>query len=229
MRSADSTHIPVNAGTPGLSLAGGTLRKQIPLEGTDMPTVPETDHTTPLSVYLAGRITNHERDWRRHIIENVATTEVGPIEDYPASIESSPGLWAWDSHKCVIPGVGITGPFFIEGEGHDGMHGDNTHGVGDEYQIGTAKTGTRRDTVVKLCRRAIASSDLVYCWLEADAREAYGTLWELGYAAGLGKPIIIASATYPVVPEDLWFAAQNANLIYARNPLAGLLTVAGAL
>lgn len=184
-----------------------------------------TNPTRPVRVYLAGKITNHENDWRRHIIGNVATSDIlasGPSGN--ATQDTHPVLWGWDERPSTIPGVTITGPFFIEGEGHDGQHGSNLHGVGEygnSWEKPRALTSERRENVVRLCRSAIGKSDLVYVWTDG-LDTAYGTLVEIGYAVAMGKPVIMAPGLPP--ETDQWFAEciTRAPQLWTEDPLGGL-------
>lgn len=209
-----------------------------------------TNFTNPVRVYLAGKIANHENDWRRHIVSNVGITVKGPrrlhdlIGDVRpgttlASQESLPSQWRWDARASLIPGVDITGPFFIEGEGHDGQHGDDLHGVGEygnvwgepDCECGhcgglTGLSRDRQQRTVDLCMDAIKSSDLVFVWAE-NLDTAYGTLAEIGYAIGVGKPVVAALPDYRWSCSergDQWFAmTMLSNVVSAENPQDGLV------
>ena len=90
------------------------------------------------------------------------------------------------------------GPFFL-GNNH-GCFDENKYHMVDICSYGEV---TQRD-VVDVCTRQIASADLVFAWLGSDSHEAHGTLTEIGYAKGLGKPVIVAST--PSDSKETWFA-----------------------
>lgn len=90
------------------------------------------------------------------------------------------------------------GPFFL-GDNH-GCWNHNQYHMIDELSYGEI---TKRD-VVDVCKRQIASADLVFAWLGADSHEAHGTLAEIGYAKGLGKFVIVSSKFSD--SQETWFA-----------------------
>jgi len=90
------------------------------------------------------------------------------------------------------------GPFFL-GDNHGGFANPGHHMI-DENSYGEV---TQRD-VVDVCKRQIASADLVFAWLGSDSHKAHGTLTEIGYAKGLGKPVFVASAESD--SKETWFA-----------------------
>ena len=66
----------------------------------------------PLRVYLAGKITNHENDWRRGIVDQVGTVSLsrrlreGSIHHTTQS--DDPFDWEWGTVASNWPGVEIT-------------------------------------------------------------------------------------------------------------------------
>lgn len=70
------------------------------------------------------------------------------------------------------------------------------------------------------CTQAIDDSDLVFAWL--DDPSAFGSIWELGYAAGRG---IHTAVGMPVDfdASDLWFSVYGAGQCYrASDPYEAL-------
>lgn len=90
------------------------------------------------------------------------------------------------------------GPFAL-GDNH-GCLNDNQYHMIDEFSYGEV---TQQD-VVDVCKRQIASADLVFVWLGSDSDKAHGTLAEIGYAKGLGKLVFVAST--PADSKETWFA-----------------------
>lgn len=91
-----------------------------------------------------------------------------------------------------------TGPFFL-GDNHGCLNSSKYHML-DECSYGEIS----QKTVVEVCKRQIASADIFFAWLSADSNEAYGTLAEIGYAKGLGKPVYVACK--PDDGAETWFA-----------------------
>lgn len=221
-----------------------------------------------MQVYLAGKIQEHESDWRRDIVHDVATYDAVRLAKYDpddkwASLQlewdgncnqGSSGVdrWSWPIRHSLIPDVDITGPFFIEGEGHDGMHGSGRHGTGEYGGWHQSLSSERQFKTTQLCRMAINASDLIYVWLGQQPSEyqeppkwnsAYGTIFEMGFAAALGKTIVVAREE-PIdgracnctgghdgcicgsedLRRELWFPLFHAkHLVQAGNAKDGLL------
>lgn len=97
------------------------------------------------------------------------------------------------------------GPFFVRCD-HGCYHGPGSHGAGGDM-VPCPDDPPPRSEVASACLRQVAGADVVYVRL--DHREAFGTLVEVGYAAALGKPIVL-----DVVPgfdtSDFWFVQELA-------------------
>lgn len=160
----------------------------------------DTSQNSPLKFYLAGKI--HKNDWRG--LRGWGWGNIDPIGSNPD---------AWDNatwEPTELSGGIVTGPFFISDD-HGCAHGPNTHGVaaGEDGFCGDAYDSPRRATVHRLCVTAIEEAEVVLAWLgDDDATTAYGTLYELGYAKGLGKTIIIGTDRHQ---DDLWLAFEGAD------------------
>lgn len=189
------------------------------------------DMTTPRErVYLAGRITKH--GWRIPLLGGDARAATM----LPADWE---GSWPVLERK-VLGAHDYVGPYFV-GCDHGCGHGPATHGTlgvennteggpgwWDPWEcMGLAPSTAKVNMAIKdHCRTAIEVSTLVFAWI--TDLEAYGTLWELGYAAGRGKAVVIAMPLElkdaPWVRE-LWFAYTGVLLIFASEPGAALKAV----
>lgn len=160
------------------------------------------------NVYLAGRISGDTGKWRSEVIEDWGTLNRccgGRIEDVEA-----------DPFEFFLPDgrtVWFNGPFWTDiYGGHGGGVGPHAasgwSGIedvgGGSYDFAWASIDPARLTAD--IRSWIAASDLVFAWL--DSREAYGTLVELGYAAGTGKIVVVAA---PHLDRELWLAASFAH------------------
>jgi len=72
----------------------------------------------------------------------------------------------------------------------------------------------------RLCLEAVRKSDMVFAWI--DDPTCYATLFEMGYAHGLGIHTVVA---YPkdFDKSELWFTTCCADdVIEATNPIMGL-------
>lgn len=177
-------------------------------------------------LYFAGKIAMH--DWRHGL---------GDIAHYGGGIVPKD---FGPARTCLGDSIGeeitYVGPFFA-GCDHGCAHGSSGHG-----QVGGCNSGDRNVTAAR-CLEQVASADLVFAWLDelkpdSTQSTAYGTLVEVGYALGLGKPVVVASAHAPYGPDsghhqvdrhtvdDLWFAWTLASArIVAPTPEAALKVV----
>lgn len=153
------------------------------------------------NIYLAGKISSC--DWRQELID----------------IRNN----FWGDEKFLIregysldynDDITIVGPFFLSCD-HGCYHGDNSHGVGlnNYYEDGTPydcygenDLFTEKE-VYNICIEQIKKSDIVFAYI--DETSCYGTLFELGYAASIGKDIIILY-DYKFPSNDMWFINRAA-------------------
>lgn len=168
-----------------------------------------------LRFYLAGKISH--TDWR-----NVR----GGPDDWEGIGNRKDG---WEHHSWTPlerDGDIISGPFFLADD-HGCAHGPTTHGnnLGNEYNcfdILSTRSLISRKNVYRLCCEAIASCDVVLAWLGTEdgtaETTAYGTLFELGYAASQGKEIIIGTDFPERTCKELWFAFQSASVYVLKGP-----------
>lgn len=118
-------------------------------------------------------------------------------------LKALPADGTWPLMDASILGLhGYTGPYFRKIE----------KTAGDQ-------TPTK---VHRLCLSAVMQSDLVYAWV--DDVTAYATIYEMGYAAALGKFTAVA---YPTSFDrsELWFmSCCSDEIIEATGPITGLHT-----
>ncbi len=100
------------------------------------------------------------------------------------------------------------GPFFRACD-HGCNHGPGTHGVAI---IGCDGLEISRRAVFGQNQAALASADLVFAYI--DAPDAYGTIWELGWAACAGIPAYLLFSP-GVHHDDFWYASLAS---LARRP-----------
>lgn len=160
-------------------------------------------------VYLAGKI--QKNDWRHGLFPAIGVDGLEP--------DGTPMLMGGDlvrgSFECC-------GPFFQDCD-HGCFHGSGEHGLGavtGGCGSGNSEIQIDRDRVVQLCLGWIDMADVVFCYL--DGPDPYGTLFELGYAAGKGKPIFVAfEALQDRIDEfdwlnmwkHAWFLRHKANMV----------------
>jgi hypothetical protein len=157
-------------------------------------------------VYLAGKISS--KGWREELIpirNNFSGNEKSKIRNgYTLKYNDE---------------ITIVGPFFLSCD-HSCYHGDNSHGVGlnnyyedndgtpyDCYGY-TTDLFTEKE-VYNICIEQIKKSDIVFAYI--DDLTCFGTLFELGYAASIGKDIIILY-DYKFPSNDMWFINRAAKI-----------------
>lgn len=159
-----------------------------------------------MRIYLAGKISKN--GWRFDLVDGLRSAR-----DWNNAF---PVL-----RNAIFGEHDYVGPFFI-GCDHGCYHGEATHGVGldqGRYCV-EVDPALDRQAVVNLCFKAIHTADLVFAWI--DSETAYGTLVEIGYALGLGKPVYVCFASGLTITQDMWFAAAAAHRVTAACPRDGL-------
>jgi hypothetical protein len=132
----------------------------------------------PIKVYLAGKI--RKNDWRHTIFRDLGSD--GFTRDGMPILRRDNER---DGFLCC-------GPFFIDCD-HGCFHGPGEHGIGIESGgcgSGSNELVLTRQRAIKLCRGWIDECDVVFCYL--DGSNAFGTIFELGYAGAKEKPIFLA-------------------------------------
>ncbi len=177
------------------------------------------------SVYLAGRISGGNGNWRSEIVPG---WQVGGGATWWKDKGHS-GKWAtgstddpydWSSRIidndaiAVCPDgrtIAYSGPLWLDvWGGHGG--GLGPHALADDWvddDLGACRI-TKPNKVINEIRAAILGTSLVFAWI--DSREALGALIEVGYACAKG----FGEARYVVVamPEwdrELWVAGYMAD------------------
>ncbi len=162
--------------------------------GTDNRREPQQ----PLRVYLAGKVGKH--DWRHQIVPD--------LRNAANAYETPPGHPDF-GNPFRFGRFLYTGPFFVSCD-HGCYHGDGTHGIrARSCECGV--TSPSRDDVVRLCRRWLDRSDVVFAWL--DDPSAYGTVAEIGYAVAKRTPVFLFEPTEAsrVQRDDMWFVRRLAD------------------
>jgi len=171
--------------------------------------------------YFAGKIA--KQDWRHSIfpgLDRVATNSDIEVEDISGGHHSYVGSRTNDPAVAKLEADGILygGPYFV-GCDHGGFHGESSHGQGaDSDVLCCATSGIFRPYILDECSRLISQSDFVFCWL--DSADAYGTIFELGFARALKIPVFLFHPFgYFDAPKwwgDMWLAVHAA---YSVHPL----------
>ncbi|PRP92441.1 hypothetical protein ENSA5_49040 [Enhygromyxa salina] len=175
-------------------------------------------------VYLAGKISPN--GWRHGVVDSLRgvvsgscwTGDPPDVSTVKGHGHTKNGEWPV-LHGVVLGRHDYVGPYFVSCD-HRCFHGPSTHGTSMAWD--PSETYQR-------CIGAIEKSTVVFAWIESI--DAYGTLYELGYARSLGKRIVVASPP-SLDTSDLWFSCVGADLVLegaleeclqkalARKPLA---------
>lgn len=155
-----------------------------------------------MKVYFAGKVTKN--GWRQDILDlRYEMTYALDYEDRSLEDLIQNGI---ELHNDLI----YNGPY-VFGCDHGCFHGDGNHGLGAkiEYECGGNRP-LSKDQIFKLCKTLIANSDAIFCYV--DQMDAYGTVFELGYAHALNIPIYLYYSDELKVREirDLWFVGESA-------------------
>ena len=149
-----------------------------------------------LLVYLAGKI--RKNGWRKIIVPNIRNV-AGDVDDIITA----------DPTPTVIHGLYMTGPYFI-GCDHGCFHGEGSHGVGSN-EMSRCGAGVPSEIVPTVCMRQIRDSNFVFAFI--DDASCYGTLCEIGYAIGIGRPVAVMFSS-DELEADMWFVAESANILF---------------
>lgn len=154
-----------------------------------------------LNVYLAGKIECN--GWRQQLIDIRNDDDLHSIRDE--------GNYQLLKSKRIeyADGILITGPFFISCD-HGCYHGEHTHGVGGGDKSVCNSPGPSETEVIDICLTQIKCSNVVFAYINADS--CYGSLFEIGYAASLGLPILLLFDTEQR-KKDMWFISKYADFV----------------
>lgn len=146
----------------------------------------------PLRFYLAGKIAPN--DWRHTIVTDLrnhcpnGACGDGVYEPFPEIVPES----IFGHHHYV-------GPFFVSCD-HGCFHGPNRHGSDCNSERSNHDSLGIHPLVRERALRGIQNCDVLFAYI--NSTDCYGTLFEIGYANALGKPVFIAlEKEFP----DLWF------------------------
>lgn len=165
-------------------------------------TVCESCHTAiheplpKMRIYLAGKISKW--CWRHKIVRELRSVS------HDAEGKSFGEI---SLRNAVIGRHDYAGPFFISCD-HGCSHKSGFHGVKETECTEVEARNSGRNAAYKNCLQNIRNSTVVFAWL--DEPDAYGTIFEIGYASALNKPIVIGTPYGG--RDDMWFAMHDAFL-----------------
>jgi very-short-patch-repair endonuclease len=166
-----------------------------------------------MKIYLAGKfkkekslIEGDERevDWRVNVVDCDPDMLCHRIDE------------PWSPVQEALHGThSFSGPFFVSMKNEDAStalsHQDVRHGHrfdrdpdGDPWEPCVVGNADLQDvgaesSIFERCCSAIRGSDMVFAWI--DDLSAFGSIWEIGFAFGIGVPIVIG---VPVVfPNEM--------------------------
>ena len=147
------------------------------------------------NIYLAGKI--GKNDWRHRLV---------------------PGLRGhlWSDGPIGTPLFTYVGPFFVANN-HGNNHGRNRHGAvcnNNSYDQNYEQLDVIRNNMA-----ALEAADLVFAYI--DAKECYGTLFEIGWAAHKGTRVVVV---FPprFKSSDFWYSAMQADSLRYGIPICHL-------
>lgn len=158
--------------------------------------------TSP-KIYLAGKISK-ENDWRGSVLGETYRPASRDDRVTPAPIDKGPFTYV--------------GPWFTSCD-HGCYHGKSSHGVGatDPGCMEMGENNAHRSWAHSECLRLIEDSDLVIAWI--DDPTAFGTIAEIGFASGIGKPVYVGFPPESSFADDVWFAASfSAGSVVGKTP-----------
>ena len=166
-----------------------------------------------LNVYLAGKI--EANGWRQQIVD-IRNNISGDEKD---KIRKGITLNYNDN-------IRIACPFFLSCD-HSCYHGNNSHGVGlnnyhpdgERYDCYAKTDHFSEEEVKSICLNQIKRSDIIFAYINDNT--CYGTLYELGYAAALNKPILLLFDSSER-RNNMWFISYGAIISRIQNKYSGI-------
>jgi hypothetical protein len=144
-----------------------------------------------MNIYLAGKISDN--DWRSEIVDG--------INDDVAFDDS--GDMFPIKQNAIFGKHHYTGPYCVKFDSLAGKHFCyNSHGFIEQ------DNSYNMDSIHRCCKEAIKNSDVVIAVIHDN--ECYGTIFELGYAHALNKPIWIIKQA-PIDDEQAGYEIRSFN------------------
>jgi hypothetical protein len=129
-----------------------------------------------MKIYLAGKVA--EGDWRHGVVDGLQATLLELLQSEVGDINL---VNKWPTMpKAILGKHDFVGPYFSKMKKYDGG-----------------------DKAARMCQQAIRSADLVFAWVTSP--NPHGSLFEIGFATGLYKPVVIAAPSGAMF-QDMWYA-----------------------
>lgn len=165
-----------------------------------------------MKIYLAGKMTG----WRYPIVKGLESAECSILH-----AREQGGAIKWPELPCsILDEHDYVGPFRAScthgGPAQHGINGCcNVYGLDGAGPHDAPDFAKDREQIKQCCLAAIDQSDMVFANV-TDASNAFGTIFELGYAEAKGKPIVIynQNCTHDTDWEDytwnldIWLALE---------------------
>jgi hypothetical protein len=183
---------------------------------------------TPVkSFYLAGKITGTA--WRESIVPGWSEENHSLAYGFAFLDYEQDKTWAIVPNACTELGAGLhfTGPWWKDtASGGHSVSGASLHphGYGSQIQdcdLPDCEVRQLRTEVLSAVQSAIGMSDMLFAWI--DSADCYGTIYEIGYAKALGKPVVVGiSEDFCSLSSsnEIWLSCHNNYVAVAKTPLA---------
>jgi len=177
---------------------------------------------TPIKTfYLAGKISG--TDWRDSIVPG--WSEENHSYQYNAAFleYDSDKKWAIVPNACTVLGAGLhyAGPWWndLDSCGHSNARtSSGRHGYGSQFN--PESSAIRSSEILEAVHAAIAGSDMLFAWI--DSGDCYGTIYEIGYARAMGKPVVVGVSEEfcgEAVLGDMWLCMHRNYVVPDKSPL----------
>lgn len=180
-----------------------------------------------MKIFLSGKVDEENGKWRDWVLGTDFTAIGIPIPRWCVrtvlpDYGSTNNILPWPVRKKVVLDThDYTGPYRqIVIDDHEAEHLGYFHRITAAGQHGQFYEGEQK-VIVDRCKQAIDDSDIIFAFI--NSQDCFGTICEIGYAAGKGKFIIVAvgieyfgnvNPCYmgQVNTPELWFACKMAQI-----------------
>ena len=160
-----------------------------------------------IKVYLAGKITNDW--WRNEILGDGSSSRRTPGIYVSASVDEIEKRYEYYNGEYDAGEFIVTGPHSL-GCDHSCFH-NTSHASTDGEFTCLGELGMEQQDVFEACTHQINKSDIVFAYITSS--DIYGTLFELGFAYGINKPVYIVFKNNELKRLH-WFIAKAARECY---------------
>jgi hypothetical protein len=152
----------------------------------------------PKRIYLCGPI--DKNCWRHEIVPGLREAF---CEDDPQRERARHDLTT--ELPTITPGFVCVGPWFMTCD-HGCAHGPGTHGTEGGGCMDDPIGAQHPEDVFQINIQRIRRADAVFAYF--DRKEAYGSVFEIGVASTLGKPVFVGFTPNASWHDDMWFCAR---------------------